>query len=250
VVEDFVDAMDLPVAPSSTGYRENVAFTAQMIDFLRAFNVRVPRFTGNAENLDRGNIVAALSECDLPGDRLLFDTAQMSAFYERFRKGNDQVAARFFGRPNGLFAEADRAKPRLDAPASYSHEQLMDLIGQLWVFKHRELGQALCREAELKREVQDERTRAAQRQHELVELELVSRLTLLSELALERQQFEKSKAYALDVLALTDDPGRIHYLLANAFNGLGDRARAITHCEQAIALASDRPDYHRFREML
>ena len=210
IVSDFCAALDLPPGLERSTAEANTSLNARLLEFLREFNDRVPRFIEDRVNPRRGDIGIALAGADVPGDRL--DAMPgAAAFYARFAAGNQAVAQRWFADsdrvPADLFDPPPPERAAGDAPPLDSDE-LLDVCAQLWGHAQEKL--------------------AAER---------ALSSTLMAELAIERNLFERAEQLLAEVQRLHPDFARAWAARALLDQGRGDHDGARSHIERALVLA-------------
>lgn len=139
-VADFCASLGLPHLPAAEE-EKNTSLNVRQLEFLRAFNERVPRFHGDHLNPLRGDIHLALAAVQVQGEKF-GDIPGAAQYYERFLEGNREVARRWFTAsddiPDSLFTapEPDVAEHR-DDPLTTA--ELIDICAQLWSHAQRAL---------------------------------------------------------------------------------------------------------------
>lgn len=144
IVEDFCKHLDLPENLTRSGKKENVSFNINTLNFLREFNRMVPRFQNNQLNKNRGNIVAALGELDLPGE-MFKGSKDNELFYSQFKEDNRLVASKWFSDdpsvPDDLFSGTVK-NSTYNPLQNYDQHQLVEVSACIWQHAQRELIEA------------------------------------------------------------------------------------------------------------
>ena len=127
--DDFLGAagIEVPVGDLEVSEDVNVSLDAESVEFMRLLNLRRVHSEGARVGvMDNRQLVRRLAEAGSGGPTLTLPDADLDAFMERWREGNDQVARRHFAAADGvLFREPRRttgttAEQRLD-PARLDH---------------------------------------------------------------------------------------------------------------------------------
>jgi hypothetical protein len=112
----------------------NEALSARELAFLREFNLRVPRWIEEAENPNRGNIVAALVRCSDQGRRLTVSSQVASSIAAQFDDSNRRVLEEYFGaRSQPLFSEPTLVSDAdVESLLELKPADAMDIACKLW----------------------------------------------------------------------------------------------------------------------
>lgn len=141
IIQDFCETLDLPANLPRSNEHENASFNTNMLVFLREFNHLVPRFLDNKYNKLRGNIIAALGELDLPGEKFKGNNDN-ERFYDLFKEDNNAVAKRWFkddpNVPTSLFF-GEAINPEQNISQDFDQHQLIQLCAGLWCYSQHEL---------------------------------------------------------------------------------------------------------------
>jgi hypothetical protein len=138
VVVDFANVIGLKFRPEfKKPNRLNESLDVVGLEFLRLFNMSVPRFKDGRLNPTRGDIVQAIQRIS-SGPSPTFAKQQLDEFMQYFRESNAKVAAEYFGAlsPQGdpLFGEIKSQSNRAEM-RPLSAEEAVQIAAGLWEYQ-------------------------------------------------------------------------------------------------------------------
>ncbi len=141
VVNDFAETVGIDPDAYERPKRVNESLDVTTLEFLRLFNLTVPRFRNDKPNKLRGNIVQVLQRLS-DGPTPTLPQEQLVEFMQYFRASNANVAIKYFGgvvqEGDPLFGVARSGTDRAEM-CPISTATAVALAGRLWEHQQRRL---------------------------------------------------------------------------------------------------------------
>jgi len=137
-----IDALDASCRPDRD---KNASFSSEHLEFLRRFNVCMPKERDGALNPDRGDIVPALNRVPDTGKRLSMDAAQRDAFLRLFVASDDEVLRRFFPEQTGPLFSPPADEGGDDGAPELSMDRAFEIFAALWADRQAQIGRLRSR---------------------------------------------------------------------------------------------------------
>lgn len=141
VVNDFAETIGIDPDGYERPKRVNESLDVTTLEFLRLFNLTVPRFRNEKPNKLRGNLIQVLQRFS-DGPTPTLPKEQMTEFMEYFRASNANVARKYF---EGVAEEGDPLFGRAQSGADRAEMRPIDadtavaLAGRLWEHQQQRL---------------------------------------------------------------------------------------------------------------
>ena len=139
IVNDFLGVLGIPLGSMRIPANQNEGLSQFGIEVLRRLNVLVPSVVEGKQNPLRRNI-ALFVERHLTGPKFQMPPEQVARYDKAFRDSDEWVREKYFPHKAQLFSyDLPPPQPNDDRLDDESLQELVNMIGAIWVEKHRRI---------------------------------------------------------------------------------------------------------------